>query len=118
MGKFEETVVKAKDIFDDSTKKIGEVWGVQKLKLKLASTNSELSKAYETLGRMVHEAGADNVPEGAKETIEQIEALKAQIAELEEQIAVGQGKKLCKNCNTANPSTSDFCSKCGNKLDE
>ena len=118
MGKFEETVVKAKDIFDDSTKKIGEVIGVQKQKIKLASLNSDLSKTYETLGRILCDACAESMPEDAKPTVEEINRLKADIADMEVKLAESQGKKICSGCGFMNAPGIVFCGKCGKKLDD
>lgn len=140
MGIIEDTAVKAKDAFDVVAKKTGEVWSIQKLKYNIACINSQLSKDFETLGRMYFEQisaeddGADKTAEAENpaETAENadgepkndsIEELKAAIIEKKEKIkeleAMLDAQKkvlVCPVCLAKNSSDAAFCSKCGAKL--
>ena len=138
MGIIEDTAVKAKDAFDVVAKKTGEVLSIQKLKYNIACINSQLSKDYETLGRLYFEQltaekcekceDADSAEETAQnaqsnEKNDAIEELKTAIIEKKEKIKqmedmLDAQKKvlICPVCSAKNPAESAFCSKCGTKL--
>ncbi len=118
MGFFEDTAVKAKDVFDSAVKKTGEAFSVQKTKLNIASITSQISKEYETLGRLYHDSvknKADNAVT-INAVIGEIEEKQAQIAKLEEEIAAAKNMAVCPACGAKNLNGSQFCSKCGKKL--
>lgn len=141
MGIIEDTAVKAKDAFDVVAKKTGEVWSIQKLKYNIACINSQLSKDFETLGRLYFEqltaekaetaentenaSAAEENAENAQTDVnnDSIQELKAAIIDKKEKIKemedmLDSQKKVlvCPVCSTKNPAESSFCSKCGTKL--
>lgn len=123
MGILEDTAVKAKDAFDVVAKKTGEVWSAQKIKYNLASVNSQLSKDYETLGRLCFETlngdGAclsDN--EEAAELKSSIEEKLEKINEYEAQLEAQKKVVICPDCGTKCAADAVFCSKCGKRLGE
>lgn len=118
MGFFEETVVKAKDVFDVAAKKTNEIVEVQKLKINLAKVNSSVSKDFETLGRLAFEkiSEGEDIPEEYKPIVESIKESMKQIDDIQSQIDEQKKGKICKECNTVNGETAQYCSNCGNKL--
>ncbi|MGN0173439.1 MAG: hypothetical protein ACI39F_03265 [Acutalibacteraceae bacterium] len=118
MGFFEDAVVKAKDAFDVAAKKTNEVVSLQKLKIKVSQVNSDLSKDFETLGRLYFESVKDSDEEvkDFKEIIESIEGRFTELEDLEAQIDAQKKNKVCKKCNFKNPEEAVFCAKCGEKL--
>ena len=120
MDAFDETIQKAKDIFDTACKKTEEVVNVQKLRLDLSSVENRLNKSYATLGRLQFvkikdEESSDpeisTVVQDIKEKISEIEELRAKITEL-------TGKINCPSCGATLPSNASFCSRCGSKVKE
>lgn len=117
MTTFEDTICKAKEIIDMAGKKTGEIVNVQKLKVNIATVNSQISKDYEAIGRLCYEQlsgeidNADAIAEIAKgidEKYEQIEELRMQIAEL-------RNERICTGCNNPVDNDAEFCPKCGKK---
>lgn len=121
MGILEETAVKAKDAFDVVAKKTGEVWSAQKVKYNIASVNSQLSKDYETLGRICYEAlGSDDTKlyesEEAAELRASIDDKLEKIKEYEAQLDAAKKVTVCPDCGTKCAADAVFCSKCGKRL--
>lgn len=123
MGIIEETAVKAKDAFDVVAKKTGEVWSAQKIKYNIASVNSQLSKDYETLGRLCYESlcGEDislSENEEVKELKASIEDKLEKIKEYEDRLDAAKKVAVCPDCGTKCALDAVFCSKCGKRLGE
>ena len=118
MGLFEDAVVKAKDVFDVAAKKTNDVVSLQKLKFKVSQVNSQLSKDFETLGRLYFEKVKESDEEIAdfKEIIEAIETGFDEIENLEKEIDSQRNNVTCQKCGSKNPDSSAFCSNCGEKL--
>lgn len=118
MGFFEDTLVKAKEAIDVAGTKAGEVIAVQKLRLNAASLNSQITRDFETLGRLVFDnakgkgAGTDAVDE----VMENIDRKYLQLKELEAEIAKAKGETICPVCHTANDAEATYCNRCGNSL--
>lgn len=117
MTSFEDTIFKAKEIIDMAGKKTGEIVNIQKLKVNIASVNSQISKDYEAIGRLCYEqlgGEIDNgeaiaeIAKGIAEKYEQIEELRMQIAEL-------RNERICTGCNSPVDNDADFCPRCGKK---
>lgn len=118
MGLFEDTVVKAKDVFDVAAKKTNEVISLQKLKIKVSQTNSLLANDFEALGRIFYEKSknSDEISSEYKELFESIDQKFRELESLEEEIDAQKKTKVCKGCGHKNPTEAEFCNKCGNKL--
>ena len=123
MGILEETAVKAKDAFDVVAKKTGEVWSAQKVKYNIASVNSQLSKDYETLGRICYEAlGDENAKFGDSEEVAElkasIEEKLEKIKDYEAQLDAAKNVTDCPDCGAKCAADAVFCSKCRKRLGE
>ena len=122
MGILEETAVKAKDAFDVVAKKTGEVWSVQKVKFNIASVNSQLSKDFETLGRICFEAFDSDEAKLDEESVAELKAsIKEKlekIKEYEDQLDAQKKVVICPDCGAKCPVEAVFCSKCGKRLGE
>lgn len=118
MGFFEETFVKAKEVFDVAGKKTSEAITIQKLKVNAASLESQIAKDYEALGRLVYtgsrESG-ENV-DAAEELMTEIDSKRIQLESLQAEIAHMKGNQICLSCGSANAPGAVFCSRCGEKL--
>ncbi|OJU15402.1 MAG: hypothetical protein BGN88_07785, partial [Clostridiales bacterium 43-6] len=112
--------VKAKDVFDVAAKKTGAMISIQKLRVNVAKLNSQISKSYEALGRLVYDSkkSEENVDEAVAALIAEIEQKYEEIADIEVKIAITKGKAFCPSCLTENDNAATFCSKCGEKLNK
>lgn len=118
MDVFDETMKKAKDIFDTACKKTGEVVNVQKLRLDLSSVENKLNKSYATLGRLqfLKIKDTESLDEETKVVVEDIKEKIAEIEELNAKITELTGKINCPGCGATLPSNALFCSRCGSKI--
>lgn len=118
MGIIEETAVKAKDAFDVVAKKTNEVLSVQKTKFTVASIKSQLSKDFETLGRLYFDMLSDDaeMSEEVKAIKEAIDEKSSQIEQLEAEIDEQKKVTVCPTCGAKLSADAIFCSKCGEKL--
>ena len=117
MGKFEDTVTKAKEFLGETGKLAEEAIKVQKLKFEISSKKSELSKVYATLGRFAYKNAVDgdeNVEQAAK-LISIITDKRQQLFQLEEKLAMYKGYNTC-SCGASNKEGSKYCNNCGKEL--
>lgn len=118
MGFIEDSFVRAKEVIDIAGKKTGEIISLQKLKVDASALEYQISKDYETLGRLYY----DNRHKRAEnETaidalIAELEQKTTQLSEIEIKIAIAKGIRICPACATSNPDTAAYCNKCGQKL--
>ena len=99
MAIIDDVLVNAKSAAAVVSKKAGEIYDLSKLRFSLAGLRSELNKQYQSLG----EAYFNNEP------AEEIEAIKAEIADIKQNIEAIE-KVLAASRNTVT------CPKCGEKL--
>lgn len=117
---FDNTVKKAKDLFGVAVKKTGDTISVQKLKVKLVSSQNNLKKMYAFLGKKWFDEikRSQNLDEETKSAITAIEEENKCIEHLKDEISSVSGKKVCVNCNALLPVNAKFCLQCGAPLDE
>lgn len=120
MGFIEDSFVKAKEVIDIAGKKTGEMISLQKLKVNASSLQYQISHDYEALGRLCYEAkkNGEKNEDAIAELIEEMDERKAELAELERQIALAKGVVICPVCSTRNVITAAYCNKCGSKLSQ
>lgn len=117
MGRFEDTVIKAKEFFGETGKLAEEVVKIQKLKFEISSKKSALSKVYATLGRYAYKNAVDgdeNIEQAAK-LISIITEKRQEIVLLEEKLAMYKGYTTC-SCGSSNKDGSKYCNGCGKEL--
>ena len=118
MGFFEDTFIKAKDVFETVGEKGGELLSVQKLKIEAAKAESQLSKNYATLGRVVYsnlKSGCD-AGDGCDALVQAIDDDFATLETVKRQIADQKGMVVCSDCGDSNPNDALYCAKCGARL--
>ena len=118
MSIFDDTVVKAKEVWDIAGKKTNDIITVQKLKMSIASLKSQLSKMYESLGRLCSDSLTGPPSVSMLELMSEIEERIAEIKQLEKKLALLRGEKICSACGTKNMSDASYCYNCGNKLSD
>lgn len=118
MNSFDDTFLKAKEVFDIATKKTGEFVSVSKQKIKISSLYGKLNTAYAALGkRCFNELKNNEVddPEVAA-SIEQIKQYIAEIKALKAEVDNIEGKVTCTQCGHKVNKDSAFCNFCGFKV--
>ena len=117
MGKFEDTVTKAKEFFGETGKMAEEAIKVQKLRFEISSKKSALSKVYATLGRYAYKnaVDGDENAEQATKLISVITDKRQEIMLLEEKLALYRGYTTC-SCGASNKDGSKYCNGCGKEL--
>lgn len=120
MGLLEDVVVNAKSAVNVVGKTAGKIVDISKLRISAGELNSEISKRYESLGRMVYDAQkTDNdATDLIKECVSAIDDLYEQLDAVNEQISAMRNRTICKGCGAENPQSANYCSKCGKKLEE
>ncbi len=118
MGFIEETIVKAKEVFDVAGRKTSEAITIQKLKVNAASLDAQIAKDYEALGRLVYAGSREKSEnqEATEELMAEIDAKRLQLESLQAEIAHMKGNLICSGCGASNMPGAVFCSKCGKKL--
>lgn len=118
MGFIEETIVKAKEVFDVAGRKTSEAITVQKLKVNAASLESQIAKDYEALGRLVFAGSREGsrCDEAVEELMAEIDGKLIRLESLQAEIAHTRGNLICASCGSANNPGAVFCNKCGEKL--
>ena len=111
MGLFEDVVINAKSAVSVVGKKAGEIVDISKLRITAADLNNEISKRFESLGRVIYDAKKTE-----NDTSDLVTECISAIDDLYEQIIALRKKTICRNCGAINPQDSIFCSKCGNRL--
>ncbi len=116
--KFEDTVVKAKELIDAAEQKVTEAVTVQKIKYNIAKVKSEIEHDYQLLGRLYYSGvRKDNVDaEALKAIMEELDTELDKLRELEAELAFAKGNTVCDSCGAANDIEAEFCSKCGKEL--
>lgn len=120
MGLLEDVVVNAKSAVNVMGKTAGKIVDISKLRFSAAELNGEISKRYESLGRMVYDAQkTDNdATDLVRECVVAIDDLYEQLDAVNEQISAMRNRTVCKGCGAENPQSANYCSKCGKKLED
>lgn len=117
-SRFDDFVLKAKDIADAATKKTGELYEISKYKYECIKINGEVKKLYEQLGSSVYsmvKGGYDN-HELVESLTEEIDECLDRLREINEIIADLKDTVVCPICGAKNAVDNAYCAKCGSKL--
>ena len=100
--------------------KAGQIVDISKLRLNAADLNNEISKRFESLGRIVYDAKKteNSSADLVEECVLTIDDLYQQLDEVNEQIAKARNRVKCKSCGYENAQEAVYCNRCGAKLVE
>lgn len=118
MGFLEDTVITVKKTGKVIGTKANEQYGVIKKKVSAAEIKNKIKAAYTDMGQAVYEAsktGAD-CKEKLEPYIALIDDLNVQLEAVQAEIDRLKNLTTCAECQTSNPSSAEFCSACGAKL--
>jgi len=99
-------------------KKAGELLSVAKLNIQLVDLKAGVNAAMRELGELLYatHTGTPTESEVLQAKLEEIDALKAQIAALEKQLGKEQPQKTCDTCGAPTKEGDAFCRTCGDQL--
>lgn len=118
MDVFDETIQKAKNVFDSAVKKTGEFVLVGKQKISVSALESKLTKAYAELGKLQFKTLKNSEIEDPKvlNAVSEIKQILFEIKQTLEEIEKIDGKPICPKCKNRAPKGSEFCNKCGERF--
>ena len=99
-------------------KKAGELLSVAKLNIRIMDQKAAVNVALREVGEMLYATHTGDPVESEliQAKLEEIDALKAEILSLEDQISREKTGRTCPNCAAAVRSGDTFCRDCGGKL--
>ena len=118
MSFLDDVISTAKDVASTAGDKTDKAVKFSKLKIREAQLNGEIKCKYEKLGQMIY----DMVKSGVKEdeafnaAIAEIDAAKAELAEIGTKIDALKNEVTCPECGAKTKNDNSFCPKCGAKL--
>lgn len=114
--------VRAGDVVADAAygagKKAGVLLSVAKLNIRIMDQKAAVHVAMREVGEMLYATHTGNPTDSEviQAKLEEIDALKAEIASLEEQVKQAKAANTCPACGAAKQDGDAFCRDCGGKL--
>lgn len=110
----------AKGVWNAITRTTDDFFNSSKAKLQKANLQSQVKDAYTRLGNAVYDSkrSGQNNDEIIGLIFNEIDSLKAQLDQLDQQIDACDNINRCPQCGAANPIDSKFCAQCGAPLPE
>ena len=118
MGKFDELIIKAKDLAGVAGSKAQEVAAQAKLRMQITQMKSQIDANYLKLGEIIYElnkSGTQN-EELVGMCVAEIETQLAELAELKDKLDEMRKVLRCPDCMSENPRDALYCSHCGASL--
>lgn len=121
MDLFNKLTQKAKETYEEASKKTGEFAREAKLKMKMNENKSEINSLYQEIGKKVYEkhvlSGEINIKTDLEEECTKIDILSAEIETCLNQIRELKDKKQCPKCFNEIDLDANYCNHCGAKQD-
>lgn len=118
----QRTAVRAGGVAADAAygagKKANELLSVAKLKVRIMDRRGEVDRALKEAGEILYatHTGAPTDSEILLAKLEEIDALYAEIAELQARIGKEEAGRTCDTCGAAVGGDAAFCGECGEEL--
>ena len=122
LEKVQETAYQVGDTAADAAYGVGKkacaLLSVAKLNIRVADLKAQVNTALREAGELLYatHTGDPTDSEVLLAKLEEIDGLKAQIAELEAQIGRAEETAACPTCGAAIQEGDQFCRECGGKL--
>ena len=118
----QRTAVQASDVAADAaygvSKKAGELLSVAKLRVRIASLEADVKDRLSQVGELLYatHTGAPTESEVLLEKLQEIDGLKAEIAQLQSEIRKEESAHTCPTCGAFVKEGDAFCGACGGQL--
>ena len=118
----QRTAVQVSDVAVDAAyatgKKAEELVGVAKLNIRMMERKGDIKTALKEVGELLYatQTGNPTSSEILQAKLEEIDRLKAEVAELEQQLGREKAGSVCTTCGAAVNERDTFCRECGDKL--
>lgn len=118
----QRTAVQAGDVAADVAfgmgKKAGELLSVAKLRARIASLERDVKDRFSQIGELLYatHTGAPTESEVLLEKLQEIDGLKAEIAQLQSEIRKEEAAHTCPTCGAFVNEGDAFCGACGGEL--
>ena len=118
----QRTAIQAGDVAADAAysvgKAAGELLSVAKLNIRIMDRKAAVNAALKEVGEILYatHTGNPSDSEVLLAKLQEIDALKAEIAEMQAQIKQEEEKHTCRTCGSAVRDGAVFCGECGEKL--
>ena len=108
----------AADVAFGVGKKTNELLSVAKLRVRIASLESDIRDLYSQIGELLYatHTGAPTNSEILLEKLQEIDGLKAEIAQLQSDISKEESAHTCPTCGAFTKDGDSFCGSCGGPL--
>ena len=114
---FDEIFGTVKEFAEKAGEKTTELVDLSRIRLEIASINSDIKKRFEKLGSLAYnQSKIGGCSEDISLCIEEIDTLKKRLAECKEKIDSAKKVIRCPECGTANNIIAAYCYVCGAKL--
>ena len=118
----QRTAVQASDVAADAaygvSKKAGELLSVAKLRVRIVSLEADVKDRLSQIGELLYatHTGAPTESEVLLEKLQEIDGLKAEIAQLQSEIRKEESAHTCPTCGAFVKEGDAFCGACGGQL--
>lgn len=116
----EKTLDSAETVTKAAIKKTSESVSAMKINYSIKEVNSNIDELYKALGKMLYKEyteGSEFTGE-YRENCEKITEYNNEISLLQSKLAEAKNKKICPECKSLVTPESQFCSNCGNALED
>jgi hypothetical protein len=118
----QRTAIQASDVAVDAAysvgKAAGELLSVAKLNVRIMDRKAAVNAALKEIGEILYatHTGNPSDSEVLLAKLQEIDALKAEIAEMQSRIKREEEQRACHTCGSAVRDGAAFCGECGEKL--
>lgn len=118
MSNWDEVMYTAKELASAAGRKVNDVAGVTKQKIKMVENDRAICETLEALGKLLYEnrrGGLELDEELVSELVKQIDELRISNRNIQQAIDLYYERKVC-DCSAVNPYDAVYCKACGKKL--
>ena len=118
----QRTAIQASDVAVDTAYSVGKVAGellnVAKLNVRIMDRKAAVNAALKEIGEILYatHTGNPSDSEVLLAKLREIDALKAEIADMQSRIKREEEQRTCRTCGSAVRDGAAFCGECGEKL--
>ena len=118
MATLDDILYTARDLVHAAGRKVGDVAGLTKQKVKILDNEHTIRLAYEAVGKLVYDSRRSDAPLDealVEELLSQVDELKKANEDLQAEIDHYCNRKVCA-CGATNSSDAVYCKACGKEL--